>query len=132
MTGQPAPEELFTAEDLQVVESQMRYDATLRPKFEVSAGALTWKDEWPPDDLSPTGFDTISKLWVARSILHHGRQLGGPQEYIQYLTDVWNGARALNLKWPGFEASRLVLSDADKAFLQEQKQKQAVQTADGL
>lgn len=126
-----ADDQLFSADDLRIIEA-MVYNPSLQPKFQASNGALMWSDEWPPDDMSPTGFDIITKLWVARSFMFHGRDFGPPDEYSAHLTDVWNRARALKIKWPGFQESRLSLSPQDRMFFESQQREHAVSTSEGL
>jgi hypothetical protein len=103
----------FTPDDRRLLEA-LRFDPDATPAFEAIKGCLVWPDE-TPDGISPEGYERLSDLWVARSMLHQGRR---DADLPAGLRTAWQVAHTEVASWPGF--GRVDLSDADRDYLQAQ------------
>ena len=94
---------------------QLTLDSKATPMFDALKCCLTWADERPSNPLTSEGREFLSDLWIVRGFLHQSLPTEQWGLDPQYFKDVWEFGLANAAQWPGFK--RLVLSDADKAYL---------------
>jgi len=115
-------EPLFTGRDLELIESLV-YDPELEPSYDILRGCLAWMDEGQRLPLTTEGHDNLTFLIAARSYIQEGRDFS---EYIiapDHLRLIWERALKQGFRWPGFK--RLTLSEADKAYLELNREREA-------
>jgi len=68
-------EKLFDGEDLARIEA-LRLDPEAKPGYCLIKSCLAWDDE-RPDGVTKEAWYTLCDLWIARSFLHRGKEIGG-------------------------------------------------------
>lgn len=104
--------QLFSDPDRRLIEGS-KYDSSLKPSYNPLSSFLVWADEFPRG-ISPSAYDVLDTLWLARAFLYHGYELPSALLDPQYFRSVWEKAVASGLKWPGF--NRLGLSEEDRQY----------------
>ena len=110
---------LLSARDRELIES-LTYDPSAKPRFCSMRDYLVWPDE-EPAGISPTGYEYLTDLLIARALMHHGLELPPPIKP-EFFRKIWEKAQSEGLKWPGF--NRLSLNDDDKAYYLKKLQKE--------
>jgi hypothetical protein len=105
-------EQLFSERDRSLIEAS-NYDPNLKPSYNPLSSFLIWADE-SPQGISPSAYDVLDALWLARAFLYHGYELPSALLDPQYFRSVWDKAIASELKWTGF--NRLNLSEEDRQY----------------
>src|SRR5579862_5311194 len=94
-------------EQLAAKLNKLTVDPQATMKFDLFAGGVVWSDERPPwDELAGAqGFPCDGVLGIFRALLNHRHALilGDRPSRFQ---DLWERARLLCPKWPGFLPSR--------------------------
>jgi hypothetical protein len=104
--------QLFSERDRSLIEAS-NYDPSLKPSYNPLSSFLIWADE-SPQGISPSAYDVLDALWLARAFLYHGYELPSALLDPQYFRSVWDKAIASELKWTGF--NRLNLSEEDRQY----------------
>lgn len=108
-------EPLFADRDLGLIES-LEYNPELKPRFDHMRECLVWSDE-EPSGLTPSGYDALCDLWIARSFLHRGLDFSTYEFSPDYFRTIWDRAIAQGLRWPGF--NRLTLNEEDRDYYEK-------------
>jgi hypothetical protein len=100
----------FDERDRQLIEG-LTYRPDLAPGFEALKGCLVWADEYP-QNVSSAGYDRLSDLWIARTIICHdpSRRTLDDARY----RAAWTQAKTEGIRWPGFH--RETLSETDRRY----------------
>ena len=109
---------LFEGDDLRLIES-LSFVPSLKPSFDNMRDCLVWPDE-RPNGLTPSGFEALCDLLIARSFLHRGLDFSTYRLSPEYFRKVWEKALAQGFRWPGFH--RLTLSEEDKEYFEQMLQ----------
>ena len=105
----------FYDRDRKLIEA-LRYDAALKPSFELIKSCLVWEDE-RPEGLTPDGYDKLCDLWIARSFIHRNLPFSSWTLAPDYFEGAWKAASEDGFSWPGFR--RLQLSAEDLAYYEQ-------------